>query len=917
LSGPGCRCTSDCTCGACRGFRDATPLLVANRPGLPAVRSRVGDHARFRASLLTALSRARHPALRGLTSRSDDDFSVALLDAFAVLGDVFTFYQERIANESFLRTAHERLSIGAIARLVGYELRPGSAANVALAFQMMEAPGLPKGSPGIIRSLDLPVGTRVQSTPGQDELPQTFETVEALELRPDWNGMAAATLRAQELRADLGALVLTGSALNLRAGDGLLLVFPTAPGAGECAAVYRLVERVEVDARADQTRVLFQDDAATAASAVFGALAAAQRGVFAFRRQASLFGHNAPDFGILDLGMNGALAGTAWDDGSGADWNVARSANDAAEGELMLDTVYRDVVPRGWGVWDKPGGAGSAPVIVKVTPRGERGFSGFGLSGRGTRIRVEKDTGDADGLAPETFAELRTITVMVQSEKLRLALVPMDAPVKGASIGLAVGVEALEAGRRLAVSGQRLRAEVRKAVTLTIATAQGPVAETLEPGARIDLTAFPVEEDSGDITYVAVRDGAPATVTAPPDAMVRADEPASELAVLASLDDDGRGLELAGPLAWSYDPPTVRVNANVARATHGETVREAFEGGDTRVPFQRFALKQPPVTYVSAVTPTGTASTLRVWVDEVEWREAPFLYGHGPTDRVFVARTDGEGRASIQFGDGVTGARLPTGARNVRAEYRRGLGAAGNLDAGQINLLMSRPLGLKDAANPLPSADGKDAEADEDARANAPLTVLTLDRVVSLQDFEDFARAFAGIAKAAAAWSWFGETRGVFLTVAGADGGPVSAATRKTLQDAIAAWGDPHVPVAVENHAAVTFRTGVRVEVDADHRAVLVLAAVEAALRAAFAFRARAFGQDVSAAEVMAVAQGVRGVVAVQVTSLHRSGDADPEAGLAVPLVAGAPLPGARGAIQPGELLTLDAAPLERLEEMA
>ena len=72
MSAPGCRCTADCTCGACRGFTDSTPLDIDNRPGLDAVRYRVGDHARFKASLLTALSRARLPALRGLTSRSDD-----------------------------------------------------------------------------------------------------------------------------------------------------------------------------------------------------------------------------------------------------------------------------------------------------------------------------------------------------------------------------------------------------------------------------------------------------------------------------------------------------------------------------------------------------------------------------------------------------------------------------------------------------------------------------------------------------------------------------------------------------------------------------------------------------------------------------------------------------------------------------
>jgi hypothetical protein len=904
----GCLCSPDCTCGACRGFRDSTPVLIDNRPGLSAIRYRAGDHARFKSSLMTSLSRARHPALRDLTTRSDDDFSIALLDALAMLADVFTFYQERIANESFLRTASERLSIGYVAKLIGYELRPGSAANVALAFQMMDAPGLPKGSPGVVQKLVLPVGTRVQSTPGPDETPQSFETVEETEVRPAWNAIAAATLEDQKLTADMSQVLLKSAALNLRAGDGLLLVFPT-EGSSDFTAAYRRIQRVEVDARADQTRAVLQ---AFIRTATFDGLSAAQTGVFVFRRQASLFGHNAPDHALLKLSLP-TLPGSDW------------SHTDVPNGEslLFLDAVYRDVVPASWAVWERPGSWGTPMVaILKVSPFSETGLSKFGLSGKSTSIAIQKALdGGSQTLAPDSFSALRSTSILLQSEKLPLVQVPMGfpipQPVMGTTIAFAEAVEDLQSGRRVAVAGKRLRAEALKEIALAVDTPQGPIPETLRPGDRLDLTAFPLEQDSGDIVYLGIRDGHSAQMTATsPGQVVRADEDATELAVIASVSEDGRDITLAQALAWCYDPATVRVNANVVAATHGESVKEVFEGGDARQVFQRFPLQQTPITYVSAKTTSGTASSLRVWVEDVEWHEVPFLYGHGPSEQVFLTRSDGDGRTWIQFGDGVTGARLPTGARNVRAEYRRGLGAAGNLDAGQINLLMSRPLGLKEAANPLPSSDGKDSEILEDARSNAPLTVLTLDRVVSLQDYEDFARAFAGVAKAAATWSWFGLTRGVFITVAGADGGEVSLEGRQKLSDSIAEWGDPYVPVAVENHVPVTFLTGLRVKVDPDHQAELVLADVETALRAAFSFERRSFGQDVSWAEVAAAAQGVKGVVAVQVAALHLANDDDTEAGLIAPLPAGAPLPGERGAIQPGELLTLDSAPLELLEEM-
>ncbi len=58
--------------------------------------------------------RRRSSALR---TREDDDFTIGLIDAFACAADVLTFYQERIANESYLRTAIERVSLQEMGKL--------------------------------------------------------------------------------------------------------------------------------------------------------------------------------------------------------------------------------------------------------------------------------------------------------------------------------------------------------------------------------------------------------------------------------------------------------------------------------------------------------------------------------------------------------------------------------------------------------------------------------------------------------------------------------------------------------------------------------------------------------------------------------------------------------------------------------
>jgi hypothetical protein len=115
------------TCGCCEGVRTLTPLAVSNPPGLPRLAYRVGTHGSFKQTMQARLSRQRAGdgigapiPLRNLTTRDDDDPTIALLDAWATVLDVLTFYQERLANEAYLRTATELRSILELARAIGY-----------------------------------------------------------------------------------------------------------------------------------------------------------------------------------------------------------------------------------------------------------------------------------------------------------------------------------------------------------------------------------------------------------------------------------------------------------------------------------------------------------------------------------------------------------------------------------------------------------------------------------------------------------------------------------------------------------------------------------------------------------------------------------------------------------------------------
>jgi predicted phage baseplate assembly protein len=266
----------------------------------------------------------------------------------------------------------------------------------------------------------------------------------------------------------------------------------------------------------------------------------------------------------------------------------------------------------------------------------------------------------------------------------------------------------------------------------------------------------------------------------------------------------------------------------------------------------------------------------------------------------------------VVFGDGRTGARLPTGAENVRATYRKGIGRGGLVAADQISVLLSRPLGLKGVTNPIASLGADDAETLAAVRENAPLTVMTLERIVSLRDYEDFARAYAGIAKTRATWTWNGQRRGVFVTVAGPGGAAIEPDSDlyKNLLAAMRQSGDPYVPLRVQTYRPAFFRLAARVKVHPDYLAEQVLAAVERTLRAQFAFAVRQFGQPVALSEVIAVIQAVAGVIAVDVDKLHRF-DAPPA--LQPVLTAAAPQTGDQGSVAAAELLLLDPAPLHEL----
>jgi len=70
---------------------------------------------------------------------------------------------------------------------------------------------------------------------------------------------------------------------------------------------------------------------------------------------------------------------------------------------------------------------------------------------------------------------------------------------------------------------------------------------------------------------------------------------------------------------------------------------------------------------------------IKISVDKNQWMQVDTLRKSAPSDRHYAVRRDENGGVFIQFGDGVNGARPPSGKNNVTATYRSGAGAGGNI----------------------------------------------------------------------------------------------------------------------------------------------------------------------------------------------------------------------------------------------
>lgn len=747
---------------------DKRPFPLETLPaGLAVIPRQLAGFPEIRQRLLERLADAgnvsRHGALGGWRPYADD-FGSMSLEMWAYVADILGFYDERVANESYLGTAVRRPSLRRLVGILGYTPAAGIAGAATLA-------AIADGTVSVI----VPKGTGVRSRSFDGNMPQVFETTAETVIHPLLNAWTVAPFRRRPtvdpsfFVGDTAAP--EGDKKSDKSGSGenrvnRLLFLPAGFGLAEAELV--LIEArpghdfVEQISRVTTIAAFSGSDGKSYSRAALDPFIVIEEtvdlSVLRARRstQQAVATVNEPVGGEAALGNTGGQT-RLFVDGmptifrAGDPVIVARDLNGDDPGFTFARIA--SVVPAATRVTSIPAETVknadgevvpiNQPVIAATELRLEPALSsefldpdavtfhhGFVEAGQPTNVCKTS-------IAPADMASSEGVPL---SGTVRL---PRDAAAISALISAASGGETLETRFLLK------DAEARGALV------DGRLSVATDGSARFEAL------DQAQIAH--------------------------------------RALQL--PLT---------IHGNLLDVTRGESVRgEVLGSGDARVENQRFKLRKKPLTYLPGST-TGSGqlsdSTLLIRVDGIEWRCVPGFFGCGPRDQVYIVRHDDQQNTFVTFGDGKRGARLTSGVENVVADYRYGAGAAAP-PANGIRQLAGSIKGLRAVRSPVAAAMGRDPDGPEDLRSSAPKTALLLGRCVSAADFEALARNSPGVITATARWLWIPEQlqAGVVVHYIG---DAVPATITGTLRD----QADPTVPISVTQADAIAVRAAITVE---------------------------------------------------------------------------------------------------------
>jgi hypothetical protein len=782
-----------CPCDA-----DVVPAPV-NLPGLGAISYRVGTYASFRQAVLTPLfvpatplpvSAEQSLSVAGKpvwTTDGAGDLAVMIAEWFAYVGDIIAFYNERIANQDYLRTASLPESVNNLIALLGYRPRPAIGAFGMLAALL--SPG-----PGFGADVLLPQGLQFQSKPVPGQPPQIFELQAST---PTGTPIAAPdqlpAAPAPVLLDGGGGLLLQGAVSGIAVGTYLLLSATDGSGGPWLGAVTGVT--VGPAPAGGQQTALAMNWTVTP-----GALNAAAATLASARQSSGLWSFYA---GYDPINSTGTL--------------------------VQLAGLARQINPGDWLLFTSTGGGTATAALAQVAS-------------------TQDLLWDANATGPGS-PPFQTVSTPASGSTPATTTTPLPLPHTQLTLTAATALSGWSAATGVTVQfgfvpvGTLLNQPAGVwAGTPTVLVGTGGQNFPVWGGASILL------QDSTGV-------GIPATAKSGGNNQV----------TLSGLPDPVPPLQ-----------PPFLVLPNLLEVNCGKTIaNEVLGSGDATNPAQDFKLSQSPVTYLTQGA--SYASTIQLTVNNLPWTEVASFYGQAADATVFVTREDNQGSTHVMFGDGVNGARLPTGVNNVVATYRIGAGSA-SPPAGKLSVIAKSWPGLRAVLNPVAVTGGTDADRSDQIQRDAPRSVLAFKRAVSVFDYQALADQVPTVTRSRAVWGWNDAQQRTQVTLYVGD----DAAAAQAAQTSLGLVGDPNRPVSIVAATQIAVTLNLTLYVTPGMDTTIIGNGITAALTdeetGLFGAWNLAIGETLFDSQIEAAVLGVQGVVAIIASTFRANGVAETKA---------------------------------------
>jgi hypothetical protein len=902
-------------------------ISADNRPALPHFNYRIGTYATIREFLFHQINHTQN--LQNWTYRDPDDPAVALLEGAAVLGDILTFYQETYANEAFLRTAKWRESISDLVRLLGYRLSPALGGNATFAFEIKKD-----------EAITIPAGFPVKATLEELEKPADFEIKEEITAYP-WLSrfnlfrpleQPDVTVSTTEFYIDFPNQML--SPLEIKAGDRLMIGVSGASGTSQPKELTK-AEIVIVDSiRELHGKKIFKIKGNLTQSINTGKLAAYKLG-----RVFHHFGYNSP---LEFVKPEEEFTSTSTVDGGTTTTTASitiekvpnwRAVNKTYISDLVDPDLSKTEFPIDAEVQDLPG---NIPVIIQGN-FSKPSYSGAQIVADETinqkeapnqmeAINVIEEisqmgqindysqindyTGQVmSGLYSYDYDYYNPLAGIIMSDEPNIVLgksapvstaftlVRTISSIKSASVAwgaLSATVSLLSLSESMDTSvGDNTNLNIRDAlfhetVSPLFFIKNVEVETSAEKGKNLNFygTAAQVE-NLRNRRILLEKTGAEAKILTVTDVPENFDEDTLNFPQLypVTISDEVDYVD------FPNENPLVTIYGNLADADQGKTLPETVLGsGDNTKAFQTFKLPKAPLTYhiETANTPPETPE-LEIYVGGRLWQQVEGFFGREAGETIYIVREDAENNSWVQFGDGKTGAKLPTGIKNVTAVHRIGTGAFGALEPDTKAQAGAKLRNLDKIQMPIVAYGGSEREDGENAKNAAPGKVQSLGRLVSVRDFESEAAAIAGVVSASAAWKLDENIPSISLVILMETGrSGETASVGETLSGYNVSRGAARFPVEIYTGKRLYVTASIKYALDSTYRADLVEPEIRRALGVNFAkatnkedqtglfsIRQRRFGEREYASSIEGAVQSVAGVIWAQVTAFSALTDSD------------------------------------------